>query len=144
MPDLAALAERLEKATGPDRELDADISVVLLGGEIQWKQTRFTGESYPARKYASRDHVGGFAVGPVELLTASIDAALALVEKVLPGWSWQIGTYARVGISAQLAEPISTEYGPAIGQRADVKAPTAPLAILIALLRTLSKGTDHD
>ena len=67
---LLALAERCEKATGPDRFIDSDIAAALsewenLGGH--WEQHKATGErrqtSYP----------------PPPAYTSSLDAALTLV-----------------------------------------------------------------
>lgn len=55
---LLALKERVEKATGPDRIID-------------WELT-FDGKGVP------------------DNYTASIDAALALVERVLPTWGWEV------------------------------------------------------
>jgi hypothetical protein len=56
-----ALIERLEKLTGPDREVDLMIAQVVLGRSIG-----------------------------VARFTASIDAAVALVERVLPGWGYRV------------------------------------------------------
>lgn len=60
--DLQSLLERLEKATGPDREIDQDIEdIVRLGIAPRDKPLPF------CPKY-----------------TSSLDAALSLVERVLP------------------------------------------------------------
>jgi hypothetical protein len=72
------LIERLEKATGPDRELDYEIFKMATSGNYWpehsalWFQTGFT------RK-------------PIAF-TASIDAAVALVKATLPGWGYRIAT----------------------------------------------------
>jgi hypothetical protein len=58
--EIEALIERVEKATGPDRELDISIC-----DELGWPDKAWAG--YPA--------------GP----TSSLDAAVALVERLLPG-----------------------------------------------------------
>lgn len=76
LPDLI---DRLKRADGPDRELDCEIAITVLGGEIVWKTANYTMEPYPARKYASHDHVGGFGMAPVERYTESLDAALQLI-----------------------------------------------------------------
>lgn len=68
MADLSELAARVEAATGPDRELDARITVALDGlGE--WGELRRSG-------YAIQD----FKAPPY---TASLDAAMTLVPE---GW----------------------------------------------------------
>jgi hypothetical protein len=72
--DLQELLSRVEKAEGPDRELDREICLA-------------------ARENVSTDPLSGFVWRPnggggwsdVPDLTASLDAALALVERVLPG-----------------------------------------------------------
>lgn len=86
MSDLAELLERVKAATGPDRELDADLAQTIEGVEIQWRQANGTMEMYPVQRYPSTTHSAGFGIGPVPNYTASIDAALALTERVLPGW----------------------------------------------------------
>lgn len=85
MAKLSELIDRVEKATGPDRDLDAEIDVALFGGETVWKQANYTMESYPASRRPSKQHVGGFANEHVPPYTASLDAVVALVEKELPG-----------------------------------------------------------
>ena len=67
--DLQALLERVEKAEGPDRELDDAID--------KWKLDTLL----------TRDTSARFAL-ICPPYTASIDAAVALVEKMLPGWKW--------------------------------------------------------
>jgi hypothetical protein len=82
MTDRETLAARIEAATGPDRELDADIAVFVDGGEIVWLTANGTMEQYPARKYQSRNHVGGFGKSPVPAYTASLDAAMMLADNL--------------------------------------------------------------
>lgn len=84
---LRSLQKRIREAIGPDRELDGDIIVALKGGEIVWKMANYTMEQYPAHRYPSKNHLSGFANEHVPLLTASIDACVALQRAVLPGWS---------------------------------------------------------
>jgi hypothetical protein len=77
--EMVDLAARIERAEGPDRALDAEIAAAVYGGEIVWKMTNYTMESYPARRYASAQHVGGYGNDHVPEYTASIDAAMQLV-----------------------------------------------------------------
>jgi hypothetical protein len=64
--DLSDLIARVEKAEGPDRELDRDLADAfgLSQGKLE----------HPER-YSS-----------------SIDAAVSLAELVLPGWGWRVAT----------------------------------------------------
>ena len=62
-----ALAERCEKATGPDREVDLDLVSSVIGK--RWPHTMATVASY----------------------TDSLDAITALIERELPGWRWKAG-----------------------------------------------------
>lgn len=78
---LDELIRALNAAKEPDRELDAEIAVCIFGGEIVWKQSNYTMELYPVRRFASKAHVSGWAHEPVPLYTASVDAALGLISK---------------------------------------------------------------
>ena len=77
----AEIIKRLEGLTGPEREVDADIYIAL---------------HIPAERVGKIDRLGGCVGwwpkdGPSEsaidvtCYTASLDAAVALVERVLPG-----------------------------------------------------------
>jgi hypothetical protein len=66
MTDLRELRERIGKLTGPDREVDQDL--------------------YCDLGLASKDADGILLAYHAPQYTASLDAALALVERVLPGF----------------------------------------------------------
>jgi hypothetical protein len=92
--DLAALLARVEAAAGPDRELDADLCVAMVypgefpeGLEPGW--TAYLARSHVSDRIMVRvRHVDGedgpLLSWPRPHLTASLDAALALVERC--GW----------------------------------------------------------
>lgn len=93
MTDLRAKIERdliakLESASEGSRELDAEISLAVEAGELVWRQTRYTGEQYPAIKRARENYIGGFAFEHVPHYTTSLDAALTLVPE---GLYWIVG-----------------------------------------------------
>ncbi|WP_104662804.1 hypothetical protein [Ensifer adhaerens] len=67
MTELDELISRLEKATGPDARLDTDI-MIALG---QWTHRDWWSFDYQKHTPAN--------------LTSSLDAAIALADKVLPG-----------------------------------------------------------
>ena len=71
--DLIALAERVERAEGPDRELDAEIAPL--------KGLRRVDEGQPLGR-VWYDHRGHGV--PLPAFTASLDAAMTLVPE---GWS---------------------------------------------------------
>lgn len=117
MASLSELLGFVEAATGPDRPLDRLLWEAL---DERW-------------------------VSPVPFYTASIDAAVALVEKRLPGWSWEarrsgFGSPAMVTIWNPMQQPM-----PGYDFRASNEVGSVPLAILAALLRSelsrsLTKG----
>lgn len=83
MTDLSELIRRVEAATGPDREIDVAIWQAATGEPPHYED--HLGEG-PFVQY-------GDSVWWVELpaLTTSLDAALSLVERRLPGRNWLIG-----------------------------------------------------
>lgn len=87
MTDLQSLIIRLEKATGPDRELDAEIWAAVrpdLRSAVafaQWKGLRPRGEDWDtAFANYCRERAPHFS--------RSVDAALTLVPE---GWQWVVG-----------------------------------------------------
>lgn len=129
------ILERLRAATGPDRSLDVAIWFDLVEPRYLWTQDR---EQY---WHVNR---AGTAMTPVwqddtplrhaPEYTSSIDAALALVERMLQGCSKEISFeddewYFRF-LSAKGGIPI-----PVVGHVFPHK--TAPLAILTALFAAI-------
>ena len=83
-----ALAERCEKATGPDRGLDALIFRALSGSKDHWHAVagiHMTDANCP-------------------LITASIDAIKKITEKEFPGWAVSSSASVRYGCSAGLSQ----------------------------------------
>lgn len=132
--NLRGLIERLEKLEGPDREVEAEIDVALFGGETVWKTANYTMESYPASRRPSATHIGGFANEHVPSYTASLDAAVALVERVLPGWD------GFVPINAKGEAWVWPAGGMGKGHR--VSAATPAIALLIATLKALQENSN--
>lgn len=111
---LTALQERLRSATGPDLVLDVHIWVTLVGGDPK--------QIIPPR------------------VTASVDAALALVEKL--GWCPHMMHFGPKGASGwtcvDLCPPNRADEG------VEREGNTAPLAILSTLLAALiANGEDR-
>lgn len=120
MSDIAALIERVERATG---EEDLELSVAIL-------------HALDIASYITDDG---------DPLT-SIDAALALVERVLPGWTaWEIRSRARktlfVAEISRLTGPLSEHSNEEL---VSGHASTPSLAVLVALLRAVQEQERAD
>lgn len=114
MTDLRELEKRLEDATGPSQTLDRQINDTLGLPPI----------GYPR-------------------FTSSLDAAVALVERIFPEREWALSVDKENGKAcADVADDVWDESFENI--RAFSKAP--PLALCLALVRALiaAKGDRHD
>lgn len=113
--DLKALLERVRAATGADRGLDYSLFVA----------------------FAERDAPNYWSPASGHEYTASIDGALALVGRVLPGW--------RLSQLRQLVERLGGKFKPTIWDceleevngrgQSDDEAANGSLAIIAALLQ---------
>lgn len=65
--NLRDLQARVRAAEGPDREIDVALEVTLDTKQIGWEKWSIA-----------------------QLYTSSLDAAVALVERMLPGWFWRM------------------------------------------------------
>lgn len=141
MADIAALRElkaKVNAATGPDRELDAQLSVHF--GLMSAEHAEYWLEWIAG--------LGGSCDAPVppSPLTASMDAAVALVERVLPGWSWEArrsgtGDSGQAMVWNPMTQPGTTQW-----ESFRVTGCASPsLAILSALLAALAaKDGSHE
>jgi hypothetical protein len=123
LPDLLA---GVEAAEGPDREIDAEIAVALSGDPEAWVVN-------PSPQSIFGPVAGWWRTGDdkshdAPTYTASLDAALGLVERVLPGFWWDLDCrgWAHIG----------PEYRP-LNMPPGSWGKTPALAILSALLKAL-------
>jgi len=150
--DLQALIERVEEATGPDRELDVDIAWAIEPDRYRsayWNgRLGKPGTTLPL-KLDGLERTSVRSNCPA--LTASVDAALALLGRVLPGWSIQLyrhpdGAFAtlyRLGEVASILDGaveryVATPYFESI-QICDAHL---PLAIIAATLRAMQQENE--
>ena len=136
--EASELIERLEKATGPDRDLDAALYVALCKPKQYPDDLR-----YYYLPSVSTDHMEMCAPGTYWLkersgrslqtapaYTASLDAALALVERVLPGWGYFLRHDSDSGYVAALVYPDAFRVTPGATNGANMAT-----ALCLALLR---------
>ena len=130
MADLAGLIERCEKAAGPDRELDLAIWNAVCDHPSAWS------ESFPPQTVVIENRNGEGAVGnPVytlDSLSASIDAALALVERKLPRTMWRVQSDPDTG------DGYAATLVPELLPTASATGASPALAIILCLLRALA------
>jgi hypothetical protein len=139
----ADLIERLEKASGPDRELDADIFFHLEcepippeGLDMSWAYEGAP-RAMPGDKWNfHRDGIpSDGTLSPA--YTASIDAVVALVERCLPGWGYYLRS-DKEGSGCGLVYPDAFRVTPCHCMGA-----TPAIAVCLALLRALEAQEDN-
>lgn len=141
MSRLSELRERVESASGGDRELDADLFWMLDHERAQrWFSHGATGrpKQYPISLPIPPGLGRASVVASAPKYTASIDVALALVERMLPDAWWLINS----GIKAHRQQggyAYSCRLGIKDWEDFEGHGKTAPLAILEALLRALEQ-----
>jgi hypothetical protein len=145
MTDLIATLEGL---TGPSREVDAEIDALLFGGRPSHDFTEECGSARLRKSYgagtvflnADPNDNGGHVLlrhyRTAGNYTASLDAATALVKRVLPEWEWSVGSRyddIREPWGKVRYEPLKSvmEFGA-----------TPAIALLIALLRAKEAKDD--
>lgn len=123
MTMLHELAAMLDAATGPSRELDWRIEHIVVRSPVFDASSH---DFWPPFMVNSRADKG------IPRYTASIDAALALVERLLPGWEWDVELNQGVYFCTLIRLPVTADEGMWCAD-----APTAPLAILKAMVAAL-------
>lgn len=138
--DTLSIIAKLESATGPDRELDGMIWKVVDPSEFD-RQCSFRGMKYAGHVHTKAEkaaHIARAAGYYSPAYTASLDAALALFAEKLPisDWWWLLGTTDLGGQPGFVCETGCRETP--LTDNILTEAPTAPLAVLLALFRALN------
>lgn len=128
---ISELIERLEKATGPDRELDAEIACHLFGesGRDYWAWQSGRPQGTPQKPVLS------YWRNRAEKYTASIDAGLTLVP---PNFHWNIES--RGGAFVSTGKPPLNERVWAAAH--DIPAIALCIAALRARAALAAQGTE--
>ena len=126
MPDpITSLIEKLEGAEVGSRELDAAVNDATnphFGGPYAHTPSMMKAFGYPAN------------------VTTSLDAALALAERVLPGWAWNVDRWGKMS-RVTLNECDAAGWHKSTHRRIEVAAEQTPaLALCAAILRAQSEA----
>lgn len=130
------LLARVESATGADREIDAQVEA-LLRHKPGYDESHFIYRNFPTWEWRSDGAVEAGAIWDAQRYTASVDATIALQERVLPGWKWKLVS-AGSGYAATMYKPTGLEVC-FIGGRH-----TPALAHLSAIIRALIAKGESD
>lgn len=131
--DLSALIARLEAAEAGGRELDEAISDTLCDHKFRTCIAGLSDEDGGMWMY----EFGGHAASSALRVTTSLDAALALTERVLTK-RWGVSLFDGDpchGSARYCSSVVWSNDNPPKGTRYDGAASTLPLALCIAILR---------
>jgi hypothetical protein len=146
---LQEIIDALENADGPSQELDGAI-------EVQVRQFEAAKTGLPRKSWAVWKNNGatvydgntGYDAYPV---TKSVDAAIALCERVLPEYGWDLASK-----TSHILNCLNPEYGKPIGEYPHWAAvaktsskkfedgATPAIALCIAILRAKLQGTNQN
>lgn len=164
---LQSLLTRAQQATGADRELDVLLHAVLVEDRaIRWSGNLLLGRANnPPHDecvlgsidpgVSARNFSSGYSKPTWPDYTASVDAALGLVERVLPGWVVNLTTGDPTRVQREVRLPsvtlvphILNDAGWKLGAEArrPQLAPTPALALICALLtaKIAEASTPHE
>lgn len=138
----ANLLSRLQGLSGPSREVDALIWLEFAPGATrkQWSYIH-TATGRECHVDETRDVNGRLIIVPE--LTSSLDAAVALCERVLPGWTGLVDFGGTSRCSATLVGPLKETgedfdgYPVDLHDSAQGEGSTPAIALLIAILTAL-------
>lgn len=129
MGDLRALIERVEKLGGPDREVDGEIFYAVAGSE--WEEAYRRAQEPCGCPHDMAVEVAKSRYAP--RFTASLDAAIALCERVLPGCYREM-TGPRKYLN--IPTPVPARFR-AVVNNATGWHDQEPIALVLAALRAL-------
>jgi hypothetical protein len=136
MTDLKALLERLRQAERPDRYADCHLWVIAQGGDARMVVCDSSTQDFVWERGIDGMWIRSVVrFRAVPKYTASIDAALALVARVLPGWAWLKKSERVITLYRPLTE--EEDATKAWATHYDADGATIPIAILAALLTAL-------
>lgn len=144
MTDLHSLREMLEKADGPDRAIDSAIVKALVPDAIIGEYIK--GEGNDIVFHAQELGIADKQSCPE--YTASLDADISLVERVLPGWridqigQWESPTLAKRGKWYAILVHPEIQGEPTVARRNHAEKPS--IALLTAMVKALIQEKENE
>jgi hypothetical protein len=136
---LRGLIVRLREIEGPDRDLDCQIDTVIH--RIEWRPYRDGTKMLWG--HSPNGTVLRLGKDSCPAFTASLDAAQGLLQRILPGWSWQVHTGGRCEEGFHCA--VWRSWGANAYRRHVAEAfPTPALAMVFALVTALTNDPEAD
>lgn len=126
------LIERISKLDAPDREVDAEIAMHLLGYTRVNRMEKWP-EAKPIWDFYEGEPLNSNGV-LIPKYTASVDAAIALAERVLPGWGFFLRS-DKDGHNCGMVYPVHNFVTPGTESGA-----TPAISMCIAILRATEAG----
>lgn len=102
MSDLSSLIARLEAAEGPSREFDRDIALTVDGFVYEKRGKDAKPWFYHSTLRGRRQLISPYNSERLPAYTSSIDAAVSLAERVLPGWDWGTQSFGEDGAQGKV------------------------------------------
>lgn len=133
--DIADLINRLEKSEGPSRKLNADI--LEITGGCAHRETEYyciedgndTDSGFTCKR-CGKDTYGE----RVPAFTGSVDAAIALCERVLPGWTIYFEATDGIAKDVYLIGPEYRDDRPEQNASPSIGGKPTAIALCIAIL----------
>ena len=152
---IAEIIEALEKATGPDRWLDAKIDAALrIGSEKMqreregfgwaWKNFPVWAHHKQARGMCGVQHSNGDLglIWDSVPFTASMDAALALCEHILPGWRIFCEAVNGIAYDLFILGPLYRDDYPERESSPPIAGKPIAMALVLATLKSIQARGD--
>ena len=138
---MSALLDRLSKLDAPDREVDAELEAVSLGGRVYLNDPE--GKEVIIERPIDGFWIRGiYPYRKIARYTGSTDAAIALAERVLPGWKRQLLEDFNGKWIARVCSPRRELFSTDYLRETELGGSSNPaIALCIALLRAKEAST---
>jgi hypothetical protein len=132
---ISEIIEALEKATGPSREIDEAIAITVLGMRKENHLAAYPDER-PVWEFYNGNHGGSMEV-MVDRFTSSVDAALQLLNRKLPGWCLCFEAVDGIAADLFILGPLYRDDYPERESSPPIAGKPVAMALVLATLKAL-------